>query len=343
MVSAILDPSALISSLPQLLPASKKKLETPQDGLAALVHTALSKLGFRLIAVDDAGPARSFDNNVLPQEWNSLGPGSYTFRYRHEQSSLEFIVKVSKLGSRTLVHAIATESERAASLDISTNDFTSPSFYPHDVSGANAAPLVHGFISSNRVADFISQLQLTIIQKIMPGLRKEGYTESSENNSGASGSRPPNPASQPRPQPVSPPYAPRNDPLQVTPPFVPPVGRSDLDPFPRNPFAPPSLFPGNDGDGMFVGPSHPIFGGSRPGQGGIGGRGPWGGDGFLPPMGAPPGARFDPVGPGLGPHPGGPIPGVPRPGAGRGVPGSGNMNDPDNDEFMPPGARDMFM
>lgn len=82
---------------------------------------------------------------------------------------------------------------------------------------------------------------------------------------------------------------------------------------------------------MFVGPEHPIFGPGmrRPGMGSpLGGRGPWGGDGFLPPLGAPPGARFDPVGP------------FPGPGAGpfRGLPGRGNTRDPDNDEFMPPGA-----
>lgn len=93
-----------------------------------------------------------------------------------------------------------------------------------------------------------------------------------------------------------------------------------------NPFTPPNIFP-QGGNGMFVGPDHPIFGGRR--REPIGDRGPWGGDGYLPPMGAPPGARFDPVGP--------------DPLAGRG-PGSGPLGggrssgDPDNDEFMPPGA-----
>ena len=76
---------------------------------------------------------------------------------------------------------------------------------------------------------------------------------------------------------------------------------------------------------MFVGPNHPIF---NPGLGGQGRRGPWGGDGFLPPLGAPPGARFDPVGPSTGPFAGGP---------GRGMPGGGNMRDPDFDDFPPPG------
>lgn len=172
-----------------------------------------------------------------------------------------------------------------------------------------------------------------IVQKLVPGLRKEGYTEQTEtigNESTRPGPSQPRPA---RPQPVAPPQAPdRDNPLRMPPrnPFE--VGRSDRDPFPRNPFAPPSLFPDTEGGGMFVGPNHPMFG---PGMRGPGGRGPWGGDGFLPPLGAPPGARFDPVGPGLGPFPGGPIPGR---GPGRGMPGGGNMGDPDFDDFPPPGS-----
>jgi proteasome inhibitor subunit 1 (PI31) len=91
---------------------------------------------------------------------------------------------------------------------------------------------------------------------------------------------------------------------------------------------------------MFVGPDHPIFG-ARRSRGEAGGvRGPWGGDGFLPPMGAPPGARFDPVGPNIGPYPG--AGGLGRGRGWQGGPGQMNRYDPDNDEFMPPGAGDMF-
>jgi hypothetical protein len=82
---------------------------------------------------------------------------------------------------------------------------------------------------------------------------------------------------------------------------------------------------------MFVGPDHPIFSGRVPGGfGGRGGQGRWGGDGFLPPMGAPPGARFDPVGP---------FPSRVGEGRGReGQPSGRSLGEPDNDEFMPPGA-----
>lgn len=61
---------------------------------------------------------------------------------------------------------------------------------------------------------------------------------------------------------------------------------------------------GGGGGGMFMGPDHPLFrerfgpGNDIVGGGGAGGGGRrWGGDGYLPPIGAPQGARFDPVGP----------------------------------------------
>lgn len=109
MSANILDPSALIQAIPTRLPLTKKRLESPQDGIAVLTHTALAALGFRLIAVDETAPGRTFDSNVLPDEWNQHGPSHYTFRYKHEQSSLEFIVKVVKLGSRTMINSIALE------------------------------------------------------------------------------------------------------------------------------------------------------------------------------------------------------------------------------------------
>ena len=67
------------------------------------------ELGFRLVAVDEHSPPSPDLNNVLPEDWAKHGPGSYAFRYKHDQSSLEFLLKVSKLGNRTLVNAIALE------------------------------------------------------------------------------------------------------------------------------------------------------------------------------------------------------------------------------------------
>lgn len=201
-------------------------------------------------------------------------------------------------------------------------DFFSASFFPHDVKSTDR-PLVHGYISSSRVTDLISLFKTAIIQPLLPGLRKEGYQEryasftatvslthpstfstttSTSAPASTSNPAPRQPLRNPSPppsldRPFSHPYAsgiPSSNPLQI--------GRSDLDPLGgrSNPFAPPPLFsPPGSGDGMFVGPNHPMFSGrgGRGGMGGMGGigglgpMGPWGGDGYLPPMGAPPGAR----------------------------------------------------
>ena len=228
------------------------------------------------------------------------------------------------------------QSDRVATLDISTNDFVSPSCFPHDLDASHTRPLSQTLISSNRVADLTAQIKLKIIQNIVPGLRKDGYSEEATDSSATTPesnhqqSRDPAPARPRFQQPENlyqPPslFPPRN-PLEI--------GRRDLDPIPMNPFTPPSIFP-HSGDGMFVGPDHPIFGAGRSREP-FGDRGPWGGDGFLPPMGAPPGARFDPIGPQ-------PLPGPGRLGSfatgRRDPPTRGpNSGEPDNDEFMPPGA-----
>lgn len=104
-----LDPAVLTAHIPGLLPETAKKLGSPQDALAALLHTAMTELGFRLIATDENSSPKPDSNNILPEDWAKNGPGNYAFRYKHDQSSLEFLLKVSKLGNRTLFNAIALE------------------------------------------------------------------------------------------------------------------------------------------------------------------------------------------------------------------------------------------
>ena len=104
-----LDPAVLTARIPGLLPEAAKKLGSAQDGLAALLHTAMTELGFRLIAIDENSPPKSDLDSILPEDWAKNGPGNYAFRYKHDQSSLEFLLKVSKLGNRTLINAIALE------------------------------------------------------------------------------------------------------------------------------------------------------------------------------------------------------------------------------------------
>lgn len=119
-----LDAPVLLETLPTKLPSGKKQLSSPQDAIAALVHTAFVVLGFHLVAVDEDTPSRTYDNDVLPEDWNLHGPGSYTFRYKHEQSDQELLVKIVKMGNRLLINSIATQVCDLASSLMSVLSYT---------------------------------------------------------------------------------------------------------------------------------------------------------------------------------------------------------------------------
>lgn len=217
-----------------------------------------------------------------------------------------------------------------------------------------AARLQTIFVSPARIADLAGLLKINIIQRLIPSLQKDGYQETDPDDraarddadrAGRHGSaRQPAPPFQPRdPQPARP--YPYDDPLAAPPrrPLpagdFPPPGFEDEFEFnqpPRgggglrmpggaSPFGighddlhPPGLGPHDPFRGSFV------PGGGLPRPGGMGGgmhptfddplfQGPRGSGGAFDPQ-APPGARWDPVGPGAG---------GPRFGGGRGGFGPG--------------------
>lgn len=397
-----LDPAAVLEVLSQLLPrqaasASSSSsssiapgaLKSPQDAIAAVLHAALTRLDFRLVglAEDDrlsdyvteqseGSTSSSTPQNALPfAGWNRHGPESYTLRYRHDQSSLTFLLKLLRMSNRVLINASAVEDHKTATVELSLPDYTSSSFFPYPVTndgndaGTRPEPLVNGFISTSRLKDLLLLFKGKIIQKLIPGLRKDGYQEDDQDSreppAPASGSsqprRPANPSFDPDDDPSLPPLRGGGVPMPGRNPLA--IGDRDLQPLGgmRPPgmggggaFGPPPLFGGAGGGGiggggMYVGPDDPIFrdrfgaggGGIGGGVGGGGGgnqpRGPWGGDGFLPPGAVPPGARFDPIGPW-----GGPLQGT-GPGAGRGAQGPPGTNtggpanrNPDWDDVRPP-------
>jgi hypothetical protein len=117
---------------------------------------------------------------VLPESWHASTPDHYSFRYAHSQSSLTFILKITKLGTKTIILAIAEGDDKTASFDITTDDYTSPSFFQS--TSFDAADIQHGYITKTRVQDLASLLKINVLQKLIPGLSKAGYVETTESN-----------------------------------------------------------------------------------------------------------------------------------------------------------------
>lgn len=334
-------------------------LKSPTEAIALAVNAGMIAVGFRLVGLGEDGKtgatphadsdpiyyhmsslntqllteayADAEDPRSLPTTWNASS--SYAFRYAHAQSAMEYLVKVSRLGGKAVIYALAIGDDKTTHFDVTTKDYLSESQLPLSIADGTstedkAQKLQDLFISVGRLNDLGSLLKISVIQKLAPSLHKPGYVESNEERERtptadrpgpqrADAPEPRRPANDPepaRPFPFNDPLAPRPQPGRPLPEPIPgfedeydlnrPRGgiRDDRSPFGigHDDLYPPGLGP-ND-------PLRPHLGGGlpRPGGGFGGGMHPsfddplfrgQGGQGGYDPM-APPGARYDPIGPG---------------------------------------------
>ncbi|EKG13379.1 PI31 proteasome regulator [Macrophomina phaseolina MS6] len=331
----------MTTSLPR---DASPQLKNPYDAIALAVHAGMVAVGFRLIGLgeDHRIEARSdaHEPHPLPAEWNASS--SYAFRYAHDQSSMEYLIKVNRLGSKAVILAVGLGDDKTASFEVVARDYISESSLPAtplpgpEASIENASKTIQDiFISTGRLNDLGSLLKISVLQKVAPGLRKEGYEEtstaegSSSNTDNNRGNNPPI-----RGDPSAPTYDPLREDAQPPParphPFDEPLAAAPRRPFPAGDFPPPGFedeyeinrpprnLPGRGPLGNYgesdlyppgLGPHDPmtwggVGGGLRGGP--TGGMHPTfddplfagrGGQGGYDPR-APPGARYDPVNPG---------------------------------------------
>jgi len=79
---------------------------------------------------------------------------------------------------------VAVGDDKTTSFDIKTEDFTSAAFFPWTVDGGQ--DVVGGFIGENRLKDLAGLFKINILQKLIPGLNKSGYTEETSQTTGTS-------------------------------------------------------------------------------------------------------------------------------------------------------------
>lgn len=154
-----LDPEIVLSTLENVFRTSVKDIDlepatdkvllrSGQDALAALFHSIMLSLGFRLVGLDEDDTFgvnfvlinllkfnysfthvlinemkfktsgdnidRDSEGNILglPENWNIHGPNSYSFRYKHPQSSFTFLIKCIRLANKLLIHGMGVEVGR---------------------------------------------------------------------------------------------------------------------------------------------------------------------------------------------------------------------------------------
>ncbi|PTU19676.1 hypothetical protein P175DRAFT_0503218 [Aspergillus ochraceoroseus IBT 24754] len=304
--------------------SSEVSLKTPYEAVALIGHACMIAAGFRLVGLDEEHSIGRPEGPSLPTEWNNKA--TLSFRYAHSQSSMQYLLKVDRLGNNVVVFALALGDDRTTTFDLPVKDWISASALPLRSTADLTNSLKDVFISDARLRDLIATFRTQVIQKLAPGLGKEGQETSTRTTE-----RQPERAPQrdplrddTLPPPAARPY-PFNDPLAVVPSRrpvppgdFPPPGFEDEFEIQRPARGYPPGFGGrnplNLGERDLypagLGPHDPIRGGIGPGLGGVGGGGgmhptfddplfggPRGG-GYDPQ--APPGARYDPVGPGQG-------------------------------------------
>ncbi|KAL2010951.1 hypothetical protein VTN00DRAFT_3669 [Thermoascus crustaceus] len=314
-----LAPDRILELAANALGQAEASLKNAYEAIAIIGHACMLAVDFRLIGLGEEHRIdTSTETSLLPAEWNSSS--TYAFRYAHSQSSMEYLLKISRLGNNAVVFALALGHDKTTSFDLPVKDYVSESALPLTQTTNLTGALRDVFISTARLNDLIELFKVNVIQKLAPGLYKEGYEETRETLRERQQERPPerDPLRDDRlPEPARP--YPFDDPLAAAPRRpgppgdFPPPGFEDEYEINRGPrvYPPPGRNPLSIGERDLyppgLGPNDP-FRPYGPGLGGGGGGmhptfdemfgGPRGG-GYDPQ--APPGSRYDPVGPGAGP------------------------------------------
>ncbi|KAI5363256.1 putative PI31 proteasome regulator, proteasome inhibitor PI31 [Septoria linicola] len=316
---------------------SSPQLRNGYDAIALAAHASMLAVGFRLVGLGEDHRIDATSDHESPQplptEWNASS-GSYAFRYKHSQSSMEYLVKVSRMGNKAIIMAMGVGDDRTHTVETKVEEYISAGNLPlelHDSQDKDAKreDIIASFINVGRLSDFGSLMRVKLIQKLVPGIQKAGYEEEEESQAAEGSNRQPAPGrdvTQPQYDPLREERDPPATPYPLQDPLVQPRRGPLPDPMPgfddeyEVSTGPRGMMPGGrlgrygerDLYPQGLGPNDPMRGGIGPGLGGgFGGGGmhPTFDDPLFAGQGqqggrrgqAPPGARYDdPFGPGSG-------------------------------------------
>ncbi|OAV96059.1 hypothetical protein PTTG_02270 [Puccinia triticina 1-1 BBBD Race 1] len=339
------DLSSIYRSLGDLLSGKREQsIPNPLSLIALITHSILISHSF--------APKATHSDDHLQTLLLADHTHSTLLAYSHPRSSLSFEFTLSKIGNRISIAGIAVEDDRLSTLDLSISEYLDPAEFPLTLTKEHQTNSI-GLRSTTHLLDFLSLFVNRILSHLLPDLIPP-TSPNHRSPPASSSATTTTPASRPVPESFVRPQVDR----QAHHPSILEIGRSDLDPIGTSNLHIPSLYNAPTGgpdsrSGMLVGGNHPIFNRQPPLPGRIGGGGGLPGE-FLPPGAVPPGARFDPFGPGFpATHPGFGSDLDPMGGLGQGLPLRNphhgfSSSRPDFNDFRPPGGHgsgydDMFM
>ncbi|KAG9230827.1 PI31 proteasome regulator N-terminal-domain-containing protein [Amylocarpus encephaloides] len=158
------------------------------EAIALFSHACMVAVGCRIIGYhEDRTKAQEFVGIAprLTAEWNSAY-GTHSFLYAHSQSSMKYLLKVDRIGSKADIRGIGLGDEKITRLEITAKDYISSAALPLRITMTDAGEedrstlqdkLKEIFISPSRIEDLASRFNHDIISKLIPGIHKEGYEQ----------------------------------------------------------------------------------------------------------------------------------------------------------------------
>lgn len=128
---------SILKYMADALPAHAKgdtnsDISSSYEAIALFAHACMTAVGYRLLGFGEGQKMESECQRLAPRlsmKWNSAF-GSHAFLYAHSQSSMEYVVKVDRLGGKAEIRGIGLGDERIARFEITAKDYVSSAALP---------------------------------------------------------------------------------------------------------------------------------------------------------------------------------------------------------------------
>ena len=166
MAASPLSTESILKYMADALPThaqddTNSDISSSYEAIALFAHACMVAVGFRLVGFGEEQKMEEECQRLAPRlaaKWNSSF-GSHSFLYAHSQSSMQYVVKVDRLGGKAEIRGIGLGDERISRFEITAKDYISSSALPLRITMANGKEdrtdleqkLKEVFISSSRI------------------------------------------------------------------------------------------------------------------------------------------------------------------------------------------------